>query len=311
MTLKYPFCLIIIISVFFSHMSYAQEKQLIISADSQYDYAQKLFETKDYDTAIVEYKRFIHFFSQDTRLDQAKFNTGLCLFNSKKFYDAAQTFNDIILKGKEDKLTQEAYFYQSQSFMNLGNTGYAEIVLQNYLKLTDEVQTRDRIYYNLAHIHLKNARESKPDSLSLSKEYFSKISESGKLKYNTDQYDDLIIKAMHAPKKNPKAAGIFAIVPGGGFLYCERYKDAFITFLLNTGLMVAAYEAWDNDNKALAGVIGLVETGFYTGNIYGSITSAHKYNQAQTLKILNKEFSIRSKLNIENQGYELSFNYEF
>jgi hypothetical protein len=75
--------------------------------------------------------------------------------------------------------------------------------------------------------------------------------------------------------------------------------------------MAAAYKAYDNDNIALAGVIGFVETGFYTSNIYGSITSAHKYNLAQRLKVLDKEFSITSKIDPEKKGYELSFNFEF
>lgn len=38
------------------------------------------------------------------------------------------------------------------------------------------------------------------------------------------------------------------------------------------------------------GVITFVETGFYSGNIYGSITAAHKYNKAAQIKILNKTF---------------------
>ena len=195
--------------------------------------------------------------------------------------------------------------------MNIGNTGYAQIVLQNYLKMVDDIETKDRIYFNLGKIHLTEARKGKPESLSLSKEYFSKISESGKIIFPTDQYIDLIIKAEQAPQKNPALAGIFSIIPGGGFLYCERYHDAVITFLLNAGLMVAAWEAFDNDNKALAGVITFVETGFYSGNIYGAISSAHKYNRAQTIHILNKEFSITSRINLEQKGYEVSLDYPF
>ena len=112
----------------------------------------------------------------------------------------------------------------------MGNTGYAEIVLQNFLKLADDIQTKDRIYFHLVQLHLSEARKSKTGALSRSRDYLSKISESGKIKFNTDQYADLISKAKHAPKKNPKAAGLFAIVPGGGFFYCERYKDAFTLF---------------------------------------------------------------------------------
>lgn len=138
-----------------------------------------------------------------------------------------------------------------------------------------------------------------------------KISEPGKENYHTDQYLGLIAKARTVPGKNPRAAGVFAVIPGGGFLYCERYHDALVTFLLNAGLMAAAYKAYDNDNIPLAGVIGFVETGFYTGNIYGSISSAYKYNLAQTIKILNREFSIRPTIDPIQKGYGLSLNYQF
>ncbi|MCP4670136.1 MAG: hypothetical protein GY857_02410, partial [Desulfobacula sp.] len=151
---------------------------------------------------------------------------------------------------------------------------------------------------------------SQPSPLAMARKYLLKISKSNADKYRTKQYLDLVLRAEYAPKKNPAAAGLFAIVPGAGFLYCERYHDAFITLLLNAGLMVAACEAWD-DNKALAGVIGFVETGFYLGNIYGSISSAHKYNRAQIIKILGKDISIEPNFDPVNRGYGLSFNFGF
>ena len=311
MNSRYSYILILIILVFLSHNSFAKEKQLIITSGMQYAYAQKLFTQKDYDTAIIEFKRFIHFFPDSEDLDQAQFDIAVCLFNLKKYHDAARAFNEIILAGKENEITKKAFFYQSDAFMNVGNTGYAQIVMQNYLKLVEDLQTKDKIYFNLAKIHLTEARKGKSDSLTLASEYLSKMSPSGADKYHTDQYLDLIFKARNAPEKNPTAAGLFAIIPGGGFLYCERYHDAFITFLLNTGLIFSAYKAWDNDNKALAGVIAFVETGFYTGNIYGSISSAHKYNLAQTISILDQDFSISSKIDPEKRGYQLSFNYAF
>ena len=305
-------CFIIFFSfVLLSMASAAAAKQLIINSDMQYEYAQKLFKTQDYETAIVEFKRFIHFFPEHENLDSVKLNIGVSYFNLQKYHDAAKIFNDIIIKNTRKDIIEKAVFLQAESFIKLGNTGYAQIVLQNYLKLAEDINIKDKIYFNLAQIHLSNARKSNPGSLALAKKYLSKISPSNSDKYSTDQYNNLIFKAERAPKKNPAAAGLFAVIPGGGFLYCERFHDALITLLFNAGLMVAAYEAWDHDNKALAGVIGFVETGFYSGNIYGSITSAHKYNQAQLIKILGQHISIKPNFNPENKTYGLSFNFGF
>ena len=307
----YSYLAVSLIIIFQPYNNSVLGKQLIITSSMQYEYALELFEAEDYDTAIVEFKRFIHFFPESEYLDQAEYNIAVCLFNNKKYHEAARAFNEIIIKERDDNIVEKAVFFQSRSFMQLGNRGYAQIVLQNYLKLVDDINIKDKIYFNLAQIQLSNARQFKQGSLALAKNYLSKISASNAKKYKIDEYSDLIFKAEHAPRKNPKAAGIFAIIPGGGFLYSERYHDALITFILNTGLMYAAWKAWDNDNQVLAGVIGFVETGFYTGNIYGSITSAHKYNHAQTLKILGRDVYISPDFDPEDKAYGLSFNFKF
>jgi tetratricopeptide (TPR) repeat protein len=311
MKFRYLYLVISLCFVFLPHNSLSQTKQLIINSTMQFEYAQKMFESQDYETAIVEFKRFIHFFPENENQDLSKFNIGVSYFNLKKYHDAAKIFNEIIIKSKKEIIVQKAVFFQSKAFLMLGNTGYAQIVLQNHLKLEDDIDVKDQIYFNLAQIQLSNARKLQPGSLERARQYLSKISPSNQNRYKIDQYDDLIFRAEHAPSKNPEAAGLFAIIPGGGFLYCERYHDALITFLLNTGLMLAAYEAWDHDNKALAGVIGFVETGFYTGNIYGSISSAHKFNQAQIIKILGRDISIKPNINPEHQTYGLSLNFNF
>jgi hypothetical protein len=55
-----------------------------------------------------------------------------------------------------------------------------------------------------------------------------------------------------------------------------------IAFILNTALIYAAYEAFDDDKIGFGSVITIVEFGFYAGNIYGSVNSAHKYNRSGT-----------------------------
>ncbi|MCD4675348.1 MAG: tetratricopeptide repeat protein, partial [Desulfobacula sp.] len=183
--MKFRYSYILILFITLSQNSFAMEKQIVITSDLQYGYAQKLFGTKDFETAIIEFKRFIHFFPESERVEQARFNIGVCLFNLKKFHGAARAFNEIIINGKENNITKQACFFQSKAFINTGNTGYAQIVLQNYLKLAEDRETKDRIYFNLAKIHLADVRKGKAGSLVLAREYLLKISKSGAIKYHT------------------------------------------------------------------------------------------------------------------------------
>ena len=66
---------------------------------------------------------------------------------------------------------------------------------------------------------------------------------------------------------------------GAGHLYCERKRDAFISFLLNGAMIYAAYGAFDHDLDVLGGIITFFELGFCSENIYSAVSSAHKYNR--------------------------------
>ncbi len=109
----------------------AGSETLVITADMQLEYATKLFNNKDYETAMVEFKRFAHFFPNDERTETATFKTGLCHYHLGDFPQAARVLNQIIIQDKDNEITKEAVFFQSRAFVGMRNWGYAQIALQN------------------------------------------------------------------------------------------------------------------------------------------------------------------------------------
>ncbi len=285
---------------------------LVITPDLQFNYALELFENKDFTAAQVEFKRFIHFFPDDSRRDAAEFKTAMALFNSGSYYDAAKAFNTIILDHKDETpYTQEAYFMQSRAFKAMNNAGYAAIVLQNYLKLTGDPEIRDRLYFELAQLHISQARKPGKETLNDAKKYLTLISPARSATYQVPARLSALEAVNAAPKKDPTLSGLLALIPGGGFLYCERYKDAFVTFCLNAGLIWGAYEAFDSGNPGLGGVISFVASGFYAGNIYGAISAAHKENTLRQIRILERHFSMDASLDPAHHAMALTFNHPF
>lgn len=282
---------------------------LIITPDLQFSYAQELFNAQDHIAAQVEFKRFVRFFPGDPRADEARFRTGESLYRSGQFYEAAKAFNTMI--SEDSPFSEEACFLQSKAFLAMNNTGYAQIVLQNYLKLTDKTKTRDRIYLELAKIHIMETRELGKDSLDSAEKYLTLISPENRDSHDVPYQLAAIKEVRQAPQKSPALSGILAIIPGGGFLYCERYKDAFVTFCLNAGLIYAAYEAFNHDNPGIGGIITFVEAGFYAGNIHGSVTAAHKYNKARQVEILNRTFNINAGIDPGRKSYVLTLSHAF
>jgi len=94
------------------------------------------------------------------------------------------------------------------------------------------------------------------------------------------ELSQLSLQGKTLPYKNPALAGIMAgIVPGLGHAYCNRYRDAMVAFLLNGVFILATIEAFDNDLEAVGSILGFLELGWYTGNIYSAINSAYKHNR--------------------------------
>ncbi|MEE9610697.1 MAG: hypothetical protein V3W19_05565, partial [Desulfatiglandales bacterium] len=62
-------------------------------------------------------------------------------------------------------------------------------------------------------------------------------------------------------------------------VYSNRYKDGLAAFLLNGLFILAAVEAFDEDLNVLGGMLIFLELGWYTGNIYSAVNTAHKYNR--------------------------------
>ena len=92
---------------------------------------------------------------------------------------------------------------------------------------------------------------------------------------------------QYIPSKSPSLAGVFYIFPGGGYAYCGRFNDALISLVINSACAAAACESFDKDLNVLGGMIAAVGIGFYGGNIYGGVASAHKYNKTKKIEFIN------------------------
>ncbi|MFC1811347.1 tetratricopeptide repeat protein [Thermodesulfobacteriota bacterium] len=280
---------------------------LIIDADRQFKFAEKSFSDGDYSLAIDEYKRFIHFFPADDRVELAMYNIGLSYFEDQRFKAAIDAFNSLIDKYENTALAIQSYFRISESQEKLPAFGPAITTLQNLATLADDVNVRDEAYYRTGWIYVETGAWEK------ARRSFDKISEQNRNKYMLKRLSDELDTTVSIPKKSPGLAGILSVIPGAGFLYCGRYQDALIAFLLNGGLIYAAYESFDEELYALGGIISFVELGFYTGNIYGAVNSAHKYNRSKTRQFI-ENLKLNSKISLSpapKNGFILSFQYRF
>ncbi|MFO7557687.1 MAG: hypothetical protein R6X10_02565 [Desulfobacterales bacterium] len=287
-----------------------------LNADKQFSYAENCFLEGAYQSAADEYKKFVFFFPDDERIELAEYKACLALYRAGKYLEAIKRCRRFEDQPEDTCFSQKASFLMSRSYLELGMSGPAVIGLNNLIMRTKDMSVKDRAKYELGWISLDypTYQEEYSNNIKKAHTYFNRISLNGKKEFKIEKLLSELDNYPTIPRKNPTIAGGLSVVPGAGQLYCERYQDSVIAFLLNAGLGIAAYESFDNENYALGGLISFVGMGFYVGNIYGAVSSAHKYNR-ESDRYFIKELKGKIKINlsdwIEKEKVSLSYQYTF
>jgi tetratricopeptide (TPR) repeat protein len=286
----------------------ANASNLIIDSDAQYKFACKLFEQESHVAAISEFQRFIHFFPDDPRNLEARIYISRAHYHLKQYGEAISGFQDIIKSYKKQPQSFRAYLYIADCYTSLDQPRQAMMILQNLILLTKEPEILDNAYYRMGWLAVQGgAWPQAADAFKRTSKLFQKKNTIDKLIIDLEREKEI-------SQKNPLFAGILSVLPGAGQIYCGRYQDALSAFFVNAGLILAAVESFENELYALGATITVFEFGFYTANIYGAVTSAHKYNQREIqhhFQQLEEQYRNDSTpIGVDN-GLFLSFQYFF
>ncbi len=318
-------CMIITGALFLMPVAVGANTVVMVDSLRQFQLAETLFAEQEFLAAANEYIRFFHLFPLDEKADQARYKTGIAYFYAKRYPDAQRHLEKLADQFSDSGFAPDAMFKLSELYAVTQQPGRAVSTLKNLVVLTRDRQVKDTACFMLGWLLLDKSEELKAasdfpiDPLKEATDYFSRISPEGRQKYQIDKTLADLAENHRVQRKNPLLAGIFSIIPGGGFLYCERYQDALVSFLLNTALILAAHHSFENDNPALGGVITFVEAGFYTGNIYGSVASAEKFNRRKQNEFIQKlKTQYQGRQNrislgpgLVKEGLALTIRYEF
>jgi len=281
---------------------------LTIDAGQQFVFAEKYFSTGDYSRAIGEYNRFIHFFPEDIRVERAMHRIGMASFKDGQFVDGVRVFERLIDRFKDTDLAIKSYLMISECYVKLDRAGSAVANLHKLIAITDKPDVKDEANYRIGWIYLEAISWENAGS------YFEKISIKNREKYSLSELFAGLSKKDNLKKKDPTLAGLLSIVPGAGYVYLRRYRDALTAFIVNSSLIYAAYTSFDNDNPALGGIVAFVGSGFYAGSIYGTVTSTRKYNRMQTSRFIERlkaNTRINLSADVKKKGVLISLRYVF
>jgi len=256
---------IVLVSTIFVDCSSAKN-----ATDRQFEFAITLMKQERYKTSITEFQRFIYLYPDDKRVLEAHYQIGLAYQMQMQYVFAINHYHKVVLHAPQKKIGIQAAYALSDCYQARNNFVMAKSVLASLLKKIDQTKIQDEIHYRLGWIHIRN------DQIDAALTHLNTIENASAYPLDTIKH---AIQTKKLPKKRPYLAGMLSIVPGLGQAYCGRYRDASLSFIVNGIIGWAAWESFDKQQPALGTLISFFGMGFYSGNIYGAINSAHKHNR--------------------------------
>jgi len=271
---KHPILLLISLSLLFFHPHPGNTAQVILNSDDQFRYAQELMKKEQYSLAVVEWERFIHFFPEDENVPRARLLMGVCHLNAGAHEQARNTW-DSVYKLYPDRLVGgKALFLIGESYYRQGVYDEANYYFRRVRETYPHPELRDAALYRLgwSQMQLRQWHEAS--------DTFKEIDTLSPFHTSAQEMTIKSLEGEALLYKDPASAGVMAAaLPGLGHVYCGRYKDGVVAFLLNGLFIWAAIEAFDHDQDVLGGILTFLELGWYSGSIYSAVNSAHKHNK--------------------------------
>jgi tetratricopeptide (TPR) repeat protein len=280
-------CLIVSAVLFFIPSAVrAVEEQKNASA-RQFSFAEALLAEDDYYRAITEFKRFVFFFPHDVLAEKSTFRIAESYYKAKRWSEAVDAFSAFSAKYPQSLLTPNALYFKGLAEKELKRYQNALLTFQEII-IAKSKDYADKAIYQSALVLIEMGEWQR------SMQTFSLLPQGSPLSSSAHIMSSALERMDEIPQKSPAIAGTLAsILPGAGHFYTERYRDAIVAFLLNGAFTWGAVELFQHNNPVAGGIVTFFEIGWYVGNIYSAVNSAHKYNKRakeeflQNLKVMN------------------------
>jgi tetratricopeptide (TPR) repeat protein len=235
------------------------------------DFADSLFQEKDYYRAIGFYKRFVFFNKSSPRVSGVNYRIGLCYQKGRQTDPAIESFLKVPLT---DPLADESRFQIGYTKYAAGYYVHASADLDRFAADFPSSPLRGEAKYLSG---LACVNDQKWEEAAVRFEDLWRDGPDGAYRTAGSNLAALCRQGLRLPKKSAVAAGLLsALVPGLGQVYCDRYLDGLSSFLLTGSLgavtVAAAVEPGIDD--AYAYVAGAFFVIFYASNVYGAVNAA-------------------------------------
>lgn len=275
-------------------------------------FAKSLYEEGDYYRAITEAKRALFV---DPKNGEAHLLIGRAYLAGEQWGAAAAALETFVRTSPQGKVGADASFALAEARFGSGDFDLAALEYSRFAEDWSEDPRRGS-----ADLRTAWARLNAADAIATRHPDKGRIAFAGVAKQlaalpadhpEANRVKRLGEGARHLStirRKSPFVAGTMStLVPGLGQVYAGRYADGLIAFVVNGLFIYGIYETFDRRSVVADNPVGIMlvlfESGWYTGNIYSAINSAHRTNnerRTNVLKDLRKNLWVHAVPRAEN-----------
>ncbi len=299
------FVILCALSVLSGDMVSAQETE----EKSLLGFADYLYEREHYYQAVTEYERFIYFNPHHPSVPRARLKIAFCYKMGEKYDRAIELFRNLVDEYRDQEVGKEAAYQVGECYGAGGNYELALIEFKNFTEDNPHHPLAEKAKWETVwtHIYLEDYASASSKLL---------FNEEGSLYQQPSRELARALKQLpHLPRKSPLLAGLLAaVIPGGGHFYIGKKKQAILSFITNALLFYGTYEAFAVELYTAGGFLSFFSLNYYSGNIFGALNSAHKFNRAvreEHLGKFRKKFDLSINLKGQKDGAMLDFSFNF
>jgi hypothetical protein len=244
-------------------------------------FADYLYDNGDYLRAAGEYQRYLFLSGRNEKADSINYLIAKSFFLGGDYNRCRVYLESLQTKYSDLKWSQDIPLLQAIIKFHQGK--YSES-LESAYDYAGNNKNLHRLVKAIDYLNLGKygrAREQACDGSGYS-EALGRDADADGDAQTLNRLCDKINRVDTLRFKNRFRAGLYsALMPGLGKIYCDRSADGIYSFII---IGLTAWQAYDgfHDNgvdSAKGWIFGALGTGFYLGNIYGSVIAARLYNQ--------------------------------
>lgn len=254
----------------------AADEAVLLTGDVQMRLGDAFMADGEYYRAITEYKKYLILFPDGRQADTALFMAGMASYRGMEYESAAETLASVRARFPASPYAAESAYYEGVCYARLKLLDKSAPAFETAATYTPVSGTapKARLARALVEFDRGDHTETRQDFNRFLTD-FPQDPRSG----NVRAALALLPQGDELPRKSPLTAGILsAVVPGSGHMYAGHYGDGVTALLLNGLFIAGTVVAIQQENYAVAGIVGVIGLPFYIGNIYGAANAATKWN---------------------------------